>query len=41
MTDHKTGEVGTWDCEYTHFAVDEEVTERYPDEVTFGWIIDG
>lgn len=33
--------VGTWDCEYTHFSADGQITERYPGEVTFGWIIDG
>lgn len=33
--------VGTWDCDYTHFATDGDVSEHYAGEVTFGWIIDG
>jgi hypothetical protein len=33
--------VGTWDCDYTHFATDGGVSEHYTGEVTFGWIIDG
>jgi uncharacterized protein len=33
--------VGTWDCDYTHFAADGSVTERYSGDVTFGWIVDG
>jgi len=32
---------GTWDCDYTHFAADGAVAERYPGQLVFGWIIDG
>lgn len=33
--------VGTWDCDYTNFAEDGSVSQRYPGQVTFGWILDG
>ncbi len=33
--------VGTWDCDYSHFAEDGSVSDRYSGTVTFGWIIDG
>jgi hypothetical protein len=33
--------VGTWACEYKHFADDGSLKERYPGHVTFAWILDG
>ncbi len=33
--------VGTWNADFTHFAPDGAVFERYPGKVLFGWILDG
>lgn len=33
--------IGAWDCDYTHFAADGSVSERYRGELLFAWIMDG